>query len=466
MAEIVVFFNRVPPGSHSPAAVTSFGGGRRDGSYYEVFLDRGLPLTAEIVAADGMTTVPVAATDQAIGAGFFALDNPLPGVPAVTLTAVSATEVRLDWTAADDRATGWRVVLGGTARVLAADTFTASFTGLTGGTTYPWSVTPLVSDSRTATGASGSVVTPVPPPAAPAVTLTAVSATSVRAEWTPAAGTPATGWRVVLGDITRNLAASARSSTFTGLTASTAYSVSVAAAYTGGHGPAGTASVSTPADVPGLPSFTAAGRVTTTFTTFTRWLDLSWAAGTGAAVTGWKVTSVDSGWNTVAERTLPASTTSENIQISQLLDAASPAASRQLRVVPVGTAGDGPAATIRLRDLCPQLSAYSVTRSGGTYTLWCSGSWPQRGTTVVNRVNSIDLPAGITVLTAGQPSGATFGLRFVVPSSVTAGTPFRLTTYLTGANTRRSHDNRLFVVFRQIFNTDIPALTDGATHTF
>jgi hypothetical protein len=154
-----------------------------------------------------------------------------PGNVTSVLAVTSPTSISLSWTAPAGLVTGYTVYgsPGGLQQSVSAPTTSLSFTGLTPGTAYTFT---LVAENTggQASGAVKSAVTDSLAPGAP----TGLSLSNIGAlmsvGWIAATGS-VSGYVVTLnpGGLTQNLGPSATSTTFSGLTLGATYSVSVVA---------------------------------------------------------------------------------------------------------------------------------------------------------------------------------------------------------------------------------------------
>jgi chitodextrinase len=214
-----------------------------------------------------------------------------PAAPAaLAVTATTTSSVSLSWTAPSGTVTGYQVYMGGTELPSGAVTVTisgttATVTGLSASTTYTFTVAAVNAGGTGTQSAAVSATTGVP--AAPAgLTVTATTSTAVSLSWTAPSGT-VTGYDVYENGSSTPLASSAvtlsgTTATVTGLTASTAYTFTVAAYNAAGNSPqSSSVPATTGSGVPGAPVLTVSGGGGTTAT-------LTWTVPSGT-VTGYYV---------------------------------------------------------------------------------------------------------------------------------------------------------------------------------
>ena len=225
-------------------------------------------------------------------------DAQAPTVPAgLTATAASSSQINLNWNASSDNVgvTGYRIYRGGT-QIATSTTTSYSNTGLTASTAYSFTVAAYDAAGNVSTqSAAASATTQAAPdtqaPGVPAgLTATAASSSQINLNWNASIdNVGVTGYRIYRGG---TQIATSTSTTFsnTGLTASTAYSYSVAAYDAAGNVSAqsAVASATTQAaadsQAPGIPS-----GLTATATSSSQ-ISLNWNASTdNVAVTGYRV---------------------------------------------------------------------------------------------------------------------------------------------------------------------------------
>lgn len=226
----------------------------------------------------------------------------VPGGPTGVAATAGNASAAVTWAAPGNTGgapvTGYTVTAspgGATASTAGATSTTVA--GLSNGTAYTFTVRARNEAGTGVASAPSSAVTPRTVPGAP----TAVAATpgdgSLAVTWTPPGdgGSPVTGYTVTAspGGATVTAEASATSTTVTGLTNGTAYTVTVTAA--NAAGPGATSSPSgpvTPRTVPGAPTGLAATAPRHSSA------DLTWTAPSstgGAPITGYQITVTPGG---------------------------------------------------------------------------------------------------------------------------------------------------------------------------
>ena len=246
------------------SATVSWTGGATATSYSYFVTSNGITITPTIVdhgvsgqtaTITGLTAttnynITVGATNgtgstASVGTSFTTLIA-APTAPVVTIGSIRDTSFVATWTGGVG-ATSYTYTLNGNATTPSVDaglsSKTATFTGLTGSTTYALIVT-AVNATNPTSSASTSMTTLIPPPTTPSgLTLSSITDTSFVASWT--GGDPATSYTYTLDgtattpatdDIVNDTA------TFTGLTANTTYILIVTAV--GSTGPTSSAPIS------------------------------------------------------------------------------------------------------------------------------------------------------------------------------------------------------------------------------
>jgi hypothetical protein len=155
------------------------------------------------------------------------MNDPQGGTVSMTATA-GDEQVRLDWVTDRTDITGWTIARDGAGAPapveLAAGSRSYTFTGLTNGTTYTFTLTPRINLAPETATATPAGTTPPPPPD---VTMTATPGDAfVKLDWT-VSGEGITGWMISRSGTgaptPAQLPATARTYTFSGLTNDTAY---------------------------------------------------------------------------------------------------------------------------------------------------------------------------------------------------------------------------------------------------
>jgi fibronectin type 3 domain-containing protein len=173
---------------------------------------------------------------------------PVPGTPgAPTFSAITSSSVTASWTAASGIVISYAYSIdGGITWVNVGNVLSAPITGLASGT--PYTVQVRASNGGGAGGASSaSVTTLIAVPGAPgAPTFSAITSTSVTASWTVASGTVSSYAYTLNGGSTWVSVGNVLSTSITGLTAGTTYTVQVRAINAAGAGPAASSAPFTP----------------------------------------------------------------------------------------------------------------------------------------------------------------------------------------------------------------------------
>lgn len=249
-------------------------------------------------------TFTVAATNLA-GTGSYGSAStpgtPTIGTPSVTAASTSAT---VNWTAPTTN--GGSTILGyyvvsspatTTQTVTDASATTMSFTGLSYGTSYTFTVAAYNSIGTGSYSSSSESVMPYATPFAPTIGTASISTktTTATITWTAPTnngGSTILGYYVVSdpATTTQTASASASSISFTGLSYGTSYTFTVAGYNTYGTGTYSSSSNSiTPTGVPGTPTIGTAS-----VDANTKYVTVNWTAPTvtnGSAITGYRITS-------------------------------------------------------------------------------------------------------------------------------------------------------------------------------
>jgi chitodextrinase len=228
---------------------------------------------------------------------------------SVAATALSLTDIRIDWTASTDQGgaglAGYRIFRNGSSSVLATVTNGTSYTdaGLSPNTNYSYQVrafdgaNPPNESALSTPAASATTQADTTAPTIPSgVTATAVSGTQIRIDWTAStdAGVGVAGYRIYRDGSTSILATVTSGTTFTdsGLTLNTTYSYQVLAF--DNATPSNVSALSTPAasattqadnTAPTVPSSVAATALSSTQ------IRVDWTASTdaGLGVAGYRI---------------------------------------------------------------------------------------------------------------------------------------------------------------------------------
>jgi len=255
------------PGGSGVVGYRVYRGGSQIGtstttSYSDASLAAGTTYSYRVAAYDAAGNVSA----QSSPASATTLDTTAPSVPTnLNGSASSATQINLTWTASTDNVgvTGYRVYRGGT-QIGTSATITYSDTTVVGSTTYSYTVAAYdAAGNVSAQSIAKSVSTPdVTAPSTPSgLSATAASPSRINLSWsasTDTGGSGLAGYRVYRsGSLIASTTITSYSST--GLSASTAYSYTVAAYDNAGNtsGQSNTASATTwPAVVASLSATT------------------------------------------------------------------------------------------------------------------------------------------------------------------------------------------------------------------
>jgi uncharacterized repeat protein (TIGR03806 family) len=216
-------------------------------SYTDTGLTPTTGYTYQVRAFDTAATPNVSALSTPAASAITLGDTTAPTAPTgVTATALSLTQIRIDWMASTDQGgaglAGYRIFRNGSSSILATVTSGTSYTdtGLAANTTYTYQVSaidaanpPNVSALSTPP-ASASTQSDVTAPTVPTgVTATALSGSQIRIDWTAStdAGVGIAGYRIYRDGSTSILATVTSGTTFTdsGLALNTTYSYQVRA---------------------------------------------------------------------------------------------------------------------------------------------------------------------------------------------------------------------------------------------
>jgi poly(3-hydroxybutyrate) depolymerase len=234
--------------SQTPSSTQSLTGGTTESIYNDGTGQPAVVTFSVSGMAHGLAVNPGSATEQCGTTGtyylnyicssyytalFFGLNVTGPAAPAgLTVTGTTDTSVSLSWSAVSGAAS-YNVYRNGTkvnASAVTGTTYTD--TGLASGTTYSYTVAAV--DSSGSVGAQSTAVnatttgTPAGPPAPTGLSVTGTTNTSVSLSWNAVSG--AASYNVYRNGTKVNTSAvTGTSYTDTGLTASTAYSYTVAA---------------------------------------------------------------------------------------------------------------------------------------------------------------------------------------------------------------------------------------------
>ena len=198
-----------------------------------------------------------------------------------TTTSITSSGFTVNWTGGSG-ATSYTYTLGGSAVTPSSSTSTsATFTGLTSSTAYSVIVT-AVNDGGSTSSSSLSVTTLIPPPTQPSLSLqpSSTSSSGFTISWSGGSGADSYTYTLNGNAATpsspSSLLGTATSATFTGLSASTAYSVIVTAVNNTGSAVSNPLSVTTLIAAPTQPTDLSNNTITSSGFT------ISWSGGTGA----------------------------------------------------------------------------------------------------------------------------------------------------------------------------------------
>jgi prepilin-type N-terminal cleavage/methylation domain-containing protein len=353
----------------------------------------------------------------------------VPAAPSGFTGAATAGTVALSWgavaTSNASPVTGYEVLQDGVTLGTQTGT-TKTITGLTNGVEYEFTVR-TKGASADSVKTSAVKVTPVAAPSAPATPTVTAGDGSLSVSWTAVTATaaaPVTGYRIFIDGVQRGTTTDS-STTITGLTNGTAYSVTVAAYGNGGVSDQSTAKSGTPITAPaaptGLTATAASGQVT-----------LSWNQVTGttaAPVSGYEVfqgsTKVWTG--TAASTTITGLTngTSYSFTVRATGPVAQSAHSGVVTATPAGAPGAPTALT-----LTP--AAGSI---GASWTAPASNG----GSAITGYTVTVSPSSGTTVTVSGTTAtvtGVTAGTAYTV--SVTANNAAGASTAVTATATALS----------------------------
>jgi uncharacterized repeat protein (TIGR03806 family) len=276
------------------------------------FTDTGLTLgttySYQVLAFDGATPANVSALSAPASAITQNDDTPPTDPSGVTATALSSTQIRIDWMASTDvgglGVAGYRIYRNGSASVLATVTGGTSHTdsGLNASTAYSYQVrafdnaVPTNLSGLSTPPASATTTTDITAPTVPSgVTATAQSISEIRIDWTASVdqgGGALAGYRIYRNG-SSSVLATVTGTTFTdsGLTASTAYSYQVRAFDNAAtpnvsalSTPAATATTLADTTAPSVPGMVAAAAQSSTA------IQVTWLASTdNVAVAGYRI---------------------------------------------------------------------------------------------------------------------------------------------------------------------------------
>jgi len=278
-------------------------------SYTDTALTPGTAYSYQVSAFDTATPPNVSGLSTPAASATTLADTTAPGVPSgVTATALSTSEIRVDWTGSTDQGgaglAGYRIYRNGSTSVLATVTSGTTYTdsGLSSSTAYSYQVRafdlatpPNVSAlSTVATATTGGDTTA---PTVPSnVTTTVQSSTSIQVTWTASTDNVSlAGYRVYRNGSTTVLSTVTNGTTYTdiGLAPGTTYTYQVRAFDSATppnvsalSTPAASATTSADTTAPSVPSGVSATALSSSS------IRIDWSASTdtgGAGVAGYRV---------------------------------------------------------------------------------------------------------------------------------------------------------------------------------
>jgi uncharacterized repeat protein (TIGR02543 family) len=337
----------------------------------------------------------------------------VPGSPTSVTATAGNVQAGVSWTApASDGGsaiTGYSVTSSPLVSAPAGCTNTASttctFTGLTNGTSYTFTVVATNTIGSSSASTASTAITPRTTPGAPTALAATVGNTQVALTWTAPSsdgGSAITDYLVQFSTDGTNFTTFAdgtsttASATVTGLTNGTAYTFRVSTTNAAGTGTASSTVTGTPRTAPGAPTALAA-------TVGNTQVALTWTAPTntgGSAITDYLVEFSTDGTNftTFADGT----STTASATVTGLTNGTA----YTFRVSTINAAGTGTGATISPTALASCSPAANDTTTVPGYTL----------VKIIGTTNTINchwsIPSGVTaieILAVGGGGGAGFG---------------------------------------------------------
>ena len=186
-----------------------------------------------------------------------------PSAPTnVTASTSSSSSATISWSAPSDNGgsavTSYVTTSSPGSLTCVSATTSCSFTGLTNGTAYTFTVQAANAVGLSTPSSASNTVTPLGPPSAPLGVVLVSAPGQLTVNWSVPAnngGSPTTGYQATASPGSFNCtSAGAATCTITGLTNGTAYTISVQATNAKGFGPAATAGPATPGSVPTAPT--------------------------------------------------------------------------------------------------------------------------------------------------------------------------------------------------------------------
>ena len=206
----------------------------------------------------------------------------LPNAPAaptgLSTSGISQTAITISWTKSAG-ATGYKVQVDSGAVTTLGDVATHTFSGLSANTSYTLKVIASNSGGDSSAASVSASTLPNAPAAPTGLSTSGISQTAITISWTKSAG--ATGYKVQANSGTVTTLGDVATHTFSGLSASTSYTLNVIASNSGGDSSAASVSASTLPNAPAAPTGLSASGISQTAIT------ISWTKSAGA--TGYKV---------------------------------------------------------------------------------------------------------------------------------------------------------------------------------
>jgi hypothetical protein len=152
----------------------------------------------------------------------------VPGNPTGLVANPAQTSIQLDWSASTGSPTGYDVRIDGGAPTDVGNVLTHTFSGLTPNTAYTLEVRAYNANGDSGWTSLGSTTDPLVPPDAPTGLVATPAETEIQLDWTASTGAP-TGYDVRIDGGLPTDVGNVLTHTFTGLTASTLYTLEVRA---------------------------------------------------------------------------------------------------------------------------------------------------------------------------------------------------------------------------------------------
>ena len=339
---------------------------------------------------------------------------PVPPAAPTSLiaTAVSTSQINLNWTASSTSGVTYTVYKGSTVAASGLSGTSYSVTGLSASTAYSFTVF-AVSSTGTSTAsnaASATTQTPVTPTAPSSLSATAISSSQINLSWAASLSSGVT-YTVSRGSTVVVSGLSGTSYSVTGLAASTAYTFTVVAVSSTGtsaasnaaSAPTQAASVVPPAAPSGLTASPASASVmnlnwqpsTTSGVTYNVYV------GTVSGVTSTQVASGLTGQNTSVSGLLDSTTyyfTVKAVSSTGSLSAASNQASATTQTLPAATPTGLSASAVSASQI--NLTWSAVANTGATYAVYYGTSSGAENTMLATGISATSYQAtGLTAST-------------------------------------------------------------------